>query len=102
MRQFQYGRRSFNVLRILWHLPDFIKLYWRLFRDRRVPLYLKGMLVAVFAYVISPIDLIPDFFGPLFGIADDMVFLFIALKYFIVKSPPEVVDEHMKKFWGGQ
>ena len=102
MRQFQYGRGSLNVLRIIWHLPDFIKLYWRLFSDRRVPLYLKGMLVAVLVYVVSPIDLIPDFIGPLFGIADDMVFLLLALKYFIVKAPADVVDEHMKRIASGQ
>jgi len=33
------------VLRLLWHLPNFAKLYWRLFTDRRVPLRAKAVLV---------------------------------------------------------
>ena len=102
MRRSQPGKGNLNVLWVIGHLPRFIKLCWRLFKDRRVPLYLKGMLVAVLAYVISPIDLIPDFIGPLFGIADDMTLLAVALRYFIKKSPPEAVEEHLKQTGSGE
>ena len=41
-------------------------------RDPRVPLVAKVIVILVVAYVLSPIDLIPDFI-PVLGYLDDMV-----------------------------
>ena len=41
-------------------------------RDPRVPWYAKGAAIAVAAYALSPIDLIPDFI-PIVGYLDDLV-----------------------------
>lgn len=41
-------------------------------RDPRVPWYAKGVALAVAAYALSPIDLIPDFI-PVLGYVDDLL-----------------------------
>ena len=83
-----------SVLRPLQHLPHFARLFWRLFRDRRVPAYLKAMAVLTVLYVLSPIDLLPDYV-PFVGQLDDLSLLLLMGYYFIQWSPPEVVREHM-------
>ena len=76
------------------HLPYFARLFWRLFRDRRVPAYLKVMAVLTVLYILSPVDLLPDYI-PLVGQLDDLSLLLLMGYYFIQWSPPEVVREHM-------
>ena len=43
-------------------------------RDPRVPWYAKALAIAVAAYALSPIDLIPDFI-PVLGYLDEMILL---------------------------
>ena len=43
-------------------------------RDPRVPWYAKALALAVVAYALSPIDLIPDFI-PVLGYLDDLLIL---------------------------
>ena len=70
------------------------RLAWRLFWDQRVPLWTKLIPPAVMAYVISPIDIIPDVALGL-GQLDDIAVLLLGLKLFIELAPPEVVREHL-------
>lgn len=86
-----------QAVRVLWHLPSFVRLYWRLYRDRRVPFGAKAGLTAAVVYVVSPIDLIPDFWLPLFGLADDLAVLWFATRWFIAACPPDVVTEHVRR-----
>ena len=81
-----------RFVQVLRHLPSFVRLYWRLFRDRRVPLLPKALLVLTLAYVVSPLDLIPDFV-PVIGEVDDVVVVLSLLWLFIRLCPPEVVRE---------
>lgn len=87
----------FNLFRFIYYFPHFAKLYWRLFRDARVPLSLKLMLVGAVIYFISPIDIIPEIINPLFGIIDDVAIVSLALKYFIKLAPQDVVEEHVRQ-----
>jgi uncharacterized membrane protein YkvA (DUF1232 family) len=50
---------------------DVVALYFA-GRDPRVPWYVKALAVAVAAYALSPIDLIPDFI-PILGQVDDLL-----------------------------
>ncbi len=84
-----------NLLGLLPQLPNVGRLCWRLWRDHRVPKSLKGMIIAVILYVLSPIDLVPGFFVPLVGQLDDATLLMLASYLFIRWSPQEVVSEHM-------
>ena len=45
---------------------------WIAARDPRVPWYAKALAMAIAAYALSPIDLIPDFI-PVLGYLDDLV-----------------------------
>ena len=46
-------------------------------RDRRVPWHAKFLALATAAYVLSPLDLIPDFI-PILGLIDELVFIPLA------------------------
>jgi uncharacterized membrane protein YkvA (DUF1232 family) len=98
MKRFSIGRKglSLNIFRIIYYFPHFLKLYWRLFRDKRVPLYLKAMLVTAVIYFISPVDLIPELLNPFIGFVDDIVVISLAMKGFIKLAPKDVVAEHVR------
>ena len=83
-----------NLLGLILQLPNRGRLCWRLWRDRRVPKYLKGMVIVALLYVLSPIDLIPEFFVPFIGQLDDATLLLLASYLLIRWSPQEVVSEH--------
>jgi uncharacterized membrane protein YkvA (DUF1232 family) len=83
-------------LRFLLHLPNFVKLYWRLFYDSRVSLLPKVLLVAAIIYAISPLDFLPDWNLPIIGELDDIVVLLLALRAFIPLCPRAVVEEHVR------
>ena len=62
-------------------------------RDRRTPWYAKLMLVLVVAYVLSPIDLIPDFI-PVIGLLDEVILVPLALAVVYRVIPVNVREEH--------
>ncbi|MDX1469291.1 MAG: YkvA family protein [Acidimicrobiia bacterium] len=77
-------------------LPNLVKLVGRLLKDPRVPRRAKITLALAAAYVVSPIDLIPEMI-PVLGWADDVVILMFALDGLISRAGPELVEEH----WDG-
>ena len=77
-------------------LPNLAKLMGRLVRDPRVPITRKVLAALVLAYVVSPIDIIPDFFLGV-GLLDDIVLVALALANLMESAGPEVVLEH----WDG-
>ena len=79
---------------VLQHVPSFAKLYWRLFRDRRVTLLPKALLVLVALYLFSPIDVVPELV-PVVGAMDDLVVGLAGLWLFVRLCPPPVVREHV-------
>jgi uncharacterized membrane protein YkvA (DUF1232 family) len=72
-----------------------LRLAWRLFLDRRVPLWTKIVPPAAVAYVLSPIDILSDV--PPMGLnqLDDVAVFLLGIKLFIELAPPEVVREHL-------
>jgi uncharacterized membrane protein YkvA (DUF1232 family) len=58
-------------------------------RDPRVPWYAKAIAVAVAAYALSPIDLIPDFI-PVIGYLDDLIIVPLGI-WLVVRMIPEQV-----------
>jgi uncharacterized membrane protein YkvA (DUF1232 family) len=81
---------------MLLHLPNFIRLYWRLFTDRRVSWLPKAVLIAGIAYFVVPLDLIPDFPAIGLGQLDDAAVLIGALQLFVRLAPRRVVEEHVQ------
>jgi uncharacterized membrane protein YkvA (DUF1232 family) len=84
-----------RLLAVIPQLPNVGRLCWRLWRDRRVPKYLKAMVVATLLYVLSPVDLIPGFLIPVIGQLDDVTLVLLASYLFVRWSPQEVVQEHL-------
>ncbi len=58
-------------------------------RDRRTPWYAKAIVVLTLAYIISPIDLIPDFI-PVVGLLDEVILIPLAYKLVMKLIPDEV------------
>lgn len=77
-------------------IPNFLKLLYRLFKDSRVPKTEKALLVGAIVYVISPVDLIPDFI-PFIGEVDDLYLVSLTLLRLLNRVPDEVIYEH----WDG-
>ena len=61
-------------------------------RDPRVPWYAKVVAVAVAAYALSPIDLIPDFI-PVIGYLDDIVIVPAGILLAVKLIPTELMSE---------
>ena len=78
-------------------LPRIGKLLGRLVRDPRVPARNKATLLLAAAYLMSPIDLIPDFV-PGLGQLDDLVVAALALNQMLNGVREEVIREH----WDGE
>lgn len=89
-------KKKYFWLRLLMNIPNFIKLVFRLLKDKKVPLYLKMIVYGAFAYVLSPFDLLPDYLIPFLGLAEDAVIFIICLFLLVNLSPPEVVGNHVK------
>ena len=85
---------------MLRHLPQFVRLYWRLICDPRVSIWPKALLVVGVLYLLSPIDIIPDAL-PVIGEVDDLVVLIVVCRLFMYLCPPEVVREHVHRIDAG-
>jgi len=66
---------------------------WFAARDPRTPMPARLFGVAIAAYALSPIDLIPDFV-PLLGLLDDLVLLPLGIWLFVRMVPPALFAEH--------
>ena len=63
---------------------------WIAARDPRVPWYAKALALAVAAYALSPIDLIPDFI-PVLGYLDDLIIVPLGI-LLVVRLIPAPTD----------
>jgi uncharacterized membrane protein YkvA (DUF1232 family) len=73
-------------------LPDTIRLVRRLAADRRVPRGPRALLWVLLAYLLSPIDLVPDFL-PMVGYADDAILVVLVLRHVVRRAGVDVVTE---------
>jgi len=85
-----------EVMDLIRRLPTYMRLVWALLRDGRVPPQQKLILVGIGAYVVLPIDLIPDFV-PVLGQLDDLAVVLLGLDLFIRSAPADIVEEHLAK-----
>jgi|SRR5205085_2793055 uncharacterized membrane protein YkvA (DUF1232 family) len=73
-------------------LPACVTLARRLRKDLRVPRRAKVAVAFAALWVLSPIDLIPEFL-PVIGPLDDVVVVALALRYAARRVPREVLFE---------
>jgi uncharacterized membrane protein YkvA (DUF1232 family) len=70
-------------------MTEKILLLFSAMRDKRTPCYAKAMAVLVLAYIVSPIDIIPDFI-PVIGLLDEVILVPIALAIIFKLIPDDV------------
>ena len=92
--------RYVRLAQLVWKLPTYARLIWGLVRDGRTPVHLKVLLAAALAYLVTPIDLVPDAL-PILGQADDLTVLLLVLDMFIANAPEEVRKEHWERARNG-
>lgn len=90
-----FQSRWISIFSILRHAGKFGRLYVRLLRDARVPVYLKLLFFASIFYIVSPLDFIPESLFLFFGIIDDVGLFVVMLKLFLRLCPQNVVQEHV-------
>ena len=83
------------------HLPRLVRLIFRLIRDSRVPVLAKMVFFFGIAYVLWPVDLIPDLLLPVVGYSDDVAVLLLCARYLFYRTPPAVLEEHLRALQAG-
>jgi uncharacterized membrane protein YkvA (DUF1232 family) len=78
-------------------IPNYLKLLYRLTRDNRVQIAEKALLLATAAYVVAPIDFLPDFI-PFVGQIDDVLLVALILKRFMNSVSPQLLYQ----YWDGR
>jgi uncharacterized membrane protein YkvA (DUF1232 family) len=73
-------------------LPDCATTARRLRGDARVPRRVKAALVFAVVWVVSPIDLIPEFL-PVIGPLDDVIVVALVLRYAARRVPRPALEE---------
>ena len=75
---------------LLWRLirGDARRLWFAL-KHPAAPMWLKLGTAAIVVYVISPIDLIPDFI-PFVGVVDDLVLIPLAIRFLLGRLPAHI------------
>lgn len=78
-------------------IPDLVALCRGLIGDPRVPFGSKVLVGAALAWVLSPIDLVPEFI-PVLGPLDDVIVVGLVLRHLTKRAGPDVVQAH----WRGE
>jgi uncharacterized membrane protein YkvA (DUF1232 family) len=82
-----------DALRIV---PDLLRLVRSLIADREAPLSVRLALIFLLAWLVSPIDLIPEFV-PVIGPLDDVVVAVLVLRY--VRR--RLGEDELRRRWPG-
>jgi uncharacterized membrane protein YkvA (DUF1232 family) len=85
-----------SVRELIGLVPDILRLLRSLIGDRSAPLDVRLVLVGLVAWILSPIDLIPEFI-PVLGPMDDVVVAIVAMRY--VRRRVGTAD--LRRRWSG-
>ena len=86
-------RPKANMQDLIRLLPDVLRLLKRLAADPELPRRIRIALVALIAFVVSPIDLIPDAI-PVIGFADDVVLVILVLRWISRTAGRDALARH--------
>jgi uncharacterized membrane protein YkvA (DUF1232 family) len=90
-------RERASLLGMVRDVPRYIKLLARLARDPRVSKVDKAIMAAVLVYLVSPVDLVPDWIVPVVGHVEDIYLLALALSRLVNNAGMDVLLDH----WDG-
>jgi uncharacterized membrane protein YkvA (DUF1232 family) len=88
--------KGVSVRELLGLIPDVLRLLRSVIGDRSAPPDVRLVLVGLLAWIVSPIDLIPEFI-PVLGPIDDVVVAVVAMRY--VRR--RVGIEDLRRRWTG-
>ncbi|HWC30836.1 MAG TPA: DUF1232 domain-containing protein [Dehalococcoidia bacterium] len=74
---------------------DRLSMTWRLVKDDRVPFYARPLVLFPALYMLSPIDLLPDFI-PVIGKLDDAFVVSTAYSMLSALVPESLLQEHLQ------
>jgi uncharacterized membrane protein YkvA (DUF1232 family) len=77
-------------------IPDLLILFIKLAKDPRIANVLKLKIALCIAYVITPVDLIPEIVAGPLGFADDGVAMGLLIAGLVSEIPQEYIREHWK------
>jgi uncharacterized membrane protein YkvA (DUF1232 family) len=86
------GRRD-DARAVAGFIPDCVVLFKRLLSDSRIVWWRKALLAGVIVYLVTPIDLVPDFI-PVAGQLDDAIVVALALRSVLRGSGEALLREH--------
>lgn len=77
-------------------LPDTVRLLRRLATDATVPVGARFLLWLLLAYLLAPIDIVPDFI-PVVGHADDAIIVCAVLRWIVRRAGSQA----LRRNWPG-
>jgi uncharacterized membrane protein YkvA (DUF1232 family) len=93
---FLIGRSRPGILQLgdaLRLLPDVVRLLRRLAADPALPKGVRVRLALLLVYLLTPVDLVPDFI-PVAGYADDAIVIAVALRSVSRRAGVQAIDRH--------
>ena len=88
--------KGVSVRELLGLVPDLVRLLREIVADGSAPADVRLVLVGLLVWIVSPIDLIPEFI-PVLGPIDDIVVAVVAMRY--VRRRLGVTD--LRRRWTG-
>lgn len=92
------GHTAHQLADVVMLVPDLAMLLVRLIRDNRVPMKFKAQLILAAAYLVAPIDILPEAVMNVAGLGDDVMIISLVILNNLTSIKPEVLREH----WSGQ
>jgi uncharacterized membrane protein YkvA (DUF1232 family) len=77
-------------------VPDLLRLVRDLLTDRTTPTAVRLALVGLLAWLVSPVDLIPEFI-PILGPLDDVIVAVLVLRF----AQRRIGSDQLKRRWRG-
>ena len=77
-------------------LATYLIALWKLFKHPQTPRAAKLVAIAVIAYAVSPIDLIPDFI-PVLGQLDELILLPLGVALAVKLTPPPLWQARLRE-----
>ncbi|HSL11129.1 MAG TPA: DUF1232 domain-containing protein [Actinomycetota bacterium] len=87
--------RTIAAKRLLTLVPNLVTLFRGLLGDDGVPLGSKLLLGGALLWIVSPVDLVPEFV-PVLGPLDDAIVGALVLRHVVRRAGPDVVARHWR------
>ncbi len=82
----------FKRLTVLWSVVrGDARQLWFALRHPAAPGWLKVGTALIALYLLSPVDIVPDWL-PVIGVIDDLVLVPLAIRWLLRRLPPEIAE----------